>query len=352
MATLSNLVDRVRVELGDLGKAFVVNFVADGTTNRFRLQYAPVDGSLLRVFKNGTEVSDDVAVEESTGIIVTDTLYASGDEVSVSGTYYRYFTTAEIERFINDALEHHSARRTDSIGRKLTVNNLPAVEEYPLAIYATTLALYTLATDASFDINIFAPDGVSIPRSERYRQLMEMIEARREQYRELCVQLGIGMYSIEVFNLRRISGRTNRLVPAYRSQEVDDRSHPQRLDIPVPTYGEQPIPWPTEGQEFIAYETFDFEETVNFTGDFTGKTLFARVIRQRGSVVVIQDMGFSVVENATNDYTATLTLDFDKIELLPRLTWWQVYSVADDDGRVEEVVGGNLYKEGASEVRV
>lgn len=352
MATLSNLVDRVRVELGDLGKAFVVNFVADGSTNRFRLQYAPVDGSTLRVFKDGTEVSDDVSVEESTGIIVTDTLYTNGSEVSVSGSYYRYFTTAEIERFIGDAIEHHGARRTDSIGRRLTVENIPAVEEYPLAIYATTLALYTLATDASFDINIFAPDGVSIPRSERYRQLMEMIEARREQYRELCVQLGIGMYSIEVFNLRRISKRTNRLVPAYRSQEVDDRSHPQRLDIPVPTYGEQPIPWPTEGEEFIAYETFDFEETVNFTGDFTDKTLFARVIRQRGSVVVIQDMGFSVVENTTNNYTATLTLDFDKIELMPRLTWWQIYSVADADGRVEEVVGGNFYKEGASEVRV
>lgn len=352
MATLSNLVDRVRVELGDLGKAFVVNFVADGSTNRFRLQYAPVDGSTLRVFKDGTEVSDDVSVEESTGILVTDTLYTNGSEVSVSGSYYRYFTTAEIERFIEDAVAHHGGRNTDTIGRRITVDTLPSIEEYPVAVYATTLALYTLATDASFDINIFAPDGVSIPRSERYRQLMEMIESRREQYRELCTQLGIGLYQIEVFNLRRISGRTNRLVPAYKSQEVDDRSHPIRIDLPIPTYGTQEIPWPTQGPEFIAYETFDFETTVDFAGDFTGKTLSARIIRQRGSVVVIQDMGFSVVENTTNNYTATLTLDFDQVERMPRRTWWQIYSIADADGRIEEVIGGEFFTEGASEVRV
>lgn len=351
MATLSSLVDRVRVELGDLGKSFVTQFVTDGSTNRFRLQYAPVDGTSLRVFQDGTE-TEAVAVEEQTGILVTDTLWTEGTEVTVSGTYFRYFTTAELEQFLSDSVSHHAGRRTDSLGRRITIENLPTIEEYPLAVYATTLALYALATDASFDINIFAPDGVSIPRSERYRQLMEMVESRREQYRELCVQLGIGMYQIEVFNLRRVSNRTNRLVPVYRSQEVDDRSHPERIDLPVPTYGAQEIPWPTQGPEFTAYETFDFETTVDFTGDFTGKTLAARIIRQRGSVVVIQDLGFSVVENATDDYTATLTLDFDKVELLPQRTWWQIYSIADSDGRIEEVIGGEFFTEGASEVRV
>ena len=39
MATLLSLTDRVRVELGDLGKSFVTQFVADGTTNRFKLLY-------------------------------------------------------------------------------------------------------------------------------------------------------------------------------------------------------------------------------------------------------------------------------------------------------------------------
>jgi len=119
-----------------------------------------------------------------------------GTEITVAGNYFRYFTPAEINRFVENAVLQHSNNRTDSLGRIQTLENLPPVEVYPVSLLASTLALYTLATDASFDINVFAPDGVTIPRSERYRQLMDMIQARKDQYRELCVLLGIGMYRI------------------------------------------------------------------------------------------------------------------------------------------------------------
>jgi hypothetical protein len=222
MATMSSLVGRVRLELGDIAKSFVTQFVADGTTNRFVLHYAPLDGAGLLVFKNGADISNLASVEESTGILILDTVPADGDEITVSGNYYRYFTDPEISTLVENALTQHTNGKKDSVGRPLTIDNLPVVDEYPLVVYSVTLALYTLATDAAFDIDVQAPDGVTIPRAERYRQLMQMVETRQQQYRELCSYLGVGMYSIDVFSLRRVSKMTGRYVPSYVPQEVDD----------------------------------------------------------------------------------------------------------------------------------
>lgn len=294
MATIDSLVGRVRTELGDLGKSFVQQFMADGTTNRFKLNYSPLDGVSVRVWKNDIEISDECSVEESTGVLVTDTLPDDGDEFTVNGNYFRYFTTSELTNLVTDAVSQHAGRDTDSTGRKITVDNLPFIEEYPVAIFATTMALYTLATDAAFDIDIMAPDGVNIPRSERYRQLMEMITTRQGQYRELCVQLGIGLYSIDVFSLRRISKTTNRYVPVYKPQEVDDRSFPQRADLPLPTYGDQRPAFPTEVEELTAYQGRSFATSIDVTGDYAGKSFVANVVQQRGSLHQVQTFALTV----------------------------------------------------------
>jgi hypothetical protein len=351
MATLSGLVSRVRVELGDLGKSFVTQFVADGSTNRFKLHYSPLDANGVMVFKNGTDISNDCSIEESTGVLVTDTLPDDGDEFTVSGTYYRYFTQTEIETLVNDAVVQHTGRTTDSIGRQITVSNLPVIEEYPVAIYAVTLALYTLATDSAFDIDIQAPDGVTIPRAERYRQLMEMVQTRREQYRELCTYLGVGMYKIDVLSLRRVSHATGRYVPIYKPQEVDDRSYPQRVHIPEPTYGDQPPVWPTDGGELTAYQGRDFTANISFTYD-TGTSFVAKLLNQRGSVVRVQDFDISVDEATEGNYVATISLTADQTMRLANRTYW---SIEVDDETVDttiptEVKGGNFFTVRASEV--
>jgi len=198
VATLNSLADRLRFEIGDAGKSFVYQFVADGTTNRFLVPYSPIDGPSLIIQVNGVDVSTTVEVEELSGFITFDTTPAAGHTVVVSGTYYRYFLNHEICGFVETAFGQHIANHADAYGRGYTIRTLPGIEEYPVVVYASTLALYTLATDASFDIDITAPDGVMIPRSERYRQLMQMIEERKNQYKELCSQLGIGLYKIDV----------------------------------------------------------------------------------------------------------------------------------------------------------
>ena len=357
MASLSSLVDRVRLELGDMGKSFVTQFVADGSTNRFKLHYQPLDGASVIVYQNGTDISTECFVEESTGVLITPDVPADGAEMLVSGTYYRYFTTSELGRLVTDAITQHSAGHVDSLGRKMNVDTLPVIEEYPASIYAVTLALYTLATDSSFDIDISAPDGVNIPRSERYRQLMDMVQARQAQYRDLCVQLGVGMYKIDVFTLRRISKATGRYVPVYKPQEVDDRSYPQRVQDQLPTYGDKQVPWITDGGELTAYQGRAFIETINWTGTYDPSITFVgKLLNQRGSVLNVQDFTIDVT-NTDDAYTATISLTADQTLRLAERTYWSIQEVDPNNtdpnsGTIlpVEIKGGNFFTVRVSQV--
>jgi len=315
VADINSLVSKVRIELGDLGKSFVTQFVSDGTTNRFQLHYSPLDAASVVVVANGVNITSDSFVEESTGVlsvVLTNAEYPalvnagatvpkSGVAFTVSGTYYRYFTAAEITSLVETAAAQHVHNHTDAVGRIQLISTLDIIDEYPIAVYATALGLFTLATDASFDIDIQAPDGVSIPRAERYRQLMEMVQARQAQYRELCSQLGIGLYKIDVFSLRRISKTTNRYVPVYKPQEVDDRSFPQRARMPLPAYGNDPTVFPTENGELTAYQGRAFSADLTLTGkNYAGKSFVANVILQRGSLQKVQSFELNVNSSLPN----------------------------------------------------
>jgi hypothetical protein len=172
---------------------------------------------------------------------------------------------------------------------------------------------------------------------------MEMIDSRKEQYRELCVQLGIGMYSIDVFTFRRISRMTNRYVPVYRPMEVDDRSRPQRVDLPLPTYGDAPTPWPTEGGELTAYEGIAFTHTLTVTGDYDDKLFSARLLSQRGSLQVVRPLELVVTDNEDGTFTAVMSLTDENTRRLPRRTHWSL-SILDDEADVThtELLGGNF----------
>jgi len=342
LATTQTLIDRVRMELGDTSRSFVERLYPDGTTNRFLLSYNPLDGASVVVTLDGDDITADASVEESTGVLVLTDIPAANSVLLVNGNHYRYFKDSEIELFANTAILEHTAKRTDSLGRTITIGNLPALEEYPVALYATTLALYTLATDASFDIDISAPDGVMIPRSERYRQLMDIISVRKEQYRELCVQLGIGMFSIDVFSLRRISKTTNRYVPVYKPQEVDDKSVSQRVELSNPTYGDANVAWPTENGQLTSYQDIAFEASVTFTGDYTDFSFIAQLVTQRGSIQVVRTFDLTVDE-VDGTYTANLSLDRDATLRLPNRCWWQVMSVDDVTEETTEIIAGDFF---------
>lgn len=334
MAVLSDLANRLRFEIADMGKSFVHSITADGATNRFLLPYAPVDGTTLVVTVEGTDVSATTEVEELTGYITLDAVPALGDEIVASGTYYRYFTDAEINNFVTTAFTEHSANRTDAFGRSTSLLNLPYIEEYPVVIYASSLALYTLATDASFDINVFAPDGVTIPRSERFQQLMQMVQARKEQYKELCSQLGIGLFKVDVFTLRRVSKTTNRYVPVFLPMEVDDKSTPSRASLPMPTYGAAMAPTNVPTYDLLMYEGDSFSAILDFPFTVTGYTFKAEIRNLPGSNPVLGT--FTIANVAGQPDKLNISLTSAQTSKLPEKCYWDIQATSPSDPNYQQ----------------
>ena len=342
MATLVNLASRLRSELGDTGKSFVYTIVADGTTNRFLLPYNPVDGLSMVVHDGATDVSLRVTVEETTGYITFDYTPTAASVVTVAGQYFKYFTNTEVNQFINDAFLQHTTNHTDAYSRHVTMDTLPLLEEYPVVIYAATLALYTLTTDASFDINIFAPDGVTIPRSERFQQLSQMIQTRKDQYRELCSQLGIGLYKIDVFSLRRISKTTNMYVPIYQPMEVDDVSSPIRVNLPHPTYGNIPEPTTAAIYDLTLIQGDSWAGEFDLPFDLTGYTVKSQIRQKHGSPTVLAEFTVAYINRALGKVGLSLTSQMT--QSLPTQCVYDIQVTSDSDATWQHTyVEGMVY---------
>jgi hypothetical protein len=353
VATLAALSERLRFELGDQGKSFVETFKGDGSTTRFNLTTSPVDGATMVVRVGSTNVSGTTSVEERTGLVVLASPPNDGAIVTVSGTTFKYFTTAEINEYVNTAFLEHANSTTDTNGSRATMLTLPVVEEYPMILLATSMALYTLATDASFDIDIISPDGVSIPRTERFRQLTDIITQRKEQYRELCNLLGIGLYKIEVFNLRRISRLTNKLVPIYRPQEIDDASLPQRVRLSIPDYGDVTPQGDVITRDLSMYAGDDFAVKLKFSMDlatYTPKSqlrLFHTGGRaQVGPVIVgefvitkLQSTGSGIYDTIQLALAGSITKD------LPYACYYDVQLTNSADGKTRTFMTGKVFTE-------
>lgn len=351
MATLAALSGRLRAELGDMGRSFEETFVSDGSTKRYQLTNAPVKGSSLVIRAGVTDVSSTSFIEEQTGMLVLANAAPSNTTIVVSGTAFKYFTDAEIDSYINTAFLEHARSTTDTNGSRATILSLPAIDEYPLVLLASTMALYTLATDAAFDIDIISPDGVSIPRSERFRQLSEILNTRKEQYRELCNLLGLGMYKIEVFNLRRISRLTNKLVPIYRPQEIDDSSLPQRVRLPIPNYGDITPESEVLTKDLSMYSGDDFSIKLKFSldlEDFTpkselrifntgGRAQVGPVILGTFTIVKLQSVPGGVFD------TIQLSLPGSVTEKLPMTSYYDIQLTDNLTGKVRTYLTGKVF---------
>jgi hypothetical protein len=259
----------------------------------------------------------------------------ANSSILIRGLVYRYFTDDDICRFVNTAVTQHTYNRTNGLGSQITIASIPPVEEYPIAILATIEALWALATDASFDIDIQAPDGVNIPRSERYRQLTQTIQARWDQYHQLCAALNIGLWRIEMGTLRRVSRLTNKLVPVYMAQEIDDSRQPERVYIQNDLNGRTPFPSYVEVQDIILYQGDSYSEEVDFPFDITGLQWKAQIRTYPNAPSLYATFNIEVTYTSESLSKLRLSLDRNASAYLPPRAFWDLQATSTDDSGYE-----------------
>lgn len=337
MATLADLVAKVRTELNDQPRQFTKSYTGDGVTTTFNLGIKPIDPATLYVKVGNTVQANptNYTVEASVGAIHFVTAPANNAVITIMGNVYRYFSDAELEYFVNTALTQHFHSRTDAFGRQMTINLLPEIETYPVAILSTVEALYALATDASFDIDIHAPDGVTIPKSQRYSQLMGLIAQRTEQYKSICSQLNIGLWRIEMGVLRRVSRTTNKLVPVYMPQEVDDARKPERVYLQNDLTGRQPMPTTVGIYDLIVEQGDNYSVTLDFPNDtdFNDLVFKAQIRTYPGSPTLWATMGVTVNDPVLKKLTVSLTKE--QTTTLPVRCAWDIQATSLSDSTFE-----------------
>ena len=173
---------------------------------------------------------------------------------------------------------------------------------------------------------------------------------RKAQYEELCKMLNIGLYRTEVFTLRRISRLTNRYVPVYRPQEIDDWSIPQRVYLPLPTYGDDRLPSSVEPMDLTMYSGDDFQLQYGFDFDLTNYTPAAQIrlyqdaqFAQVGPVL-LATFTCTKVTAAGMTYPSLLTISLPgtTVDALPRVAYWDL-QLTDASGKIRTYVTGKVF---------
>jgi hypothetical protein len=226
MATLEHLISRTRLEMGDVKEPFYEQFSMSGRGRRVDLKaehlssfYLYPKGEPENVLTEG----EDFVFDPRRGIVTFTELPEEGARFVAEGESSRHFTDEEMTIFVGEAFEKHTRGRPTSLG------SLPRVEDHLVAILAAIEAIWVLKASAAYDVNIHAPEGMFVPRGQRFQQLNTFLMELEDRYKELSGALGVGLYAVEMFNLRRVSRLTGRYVPMYLDREIDDTRPPQRV---------------------------------------------------------------------------------------------------------------------------
>jgi hypothetical protein len=337
VALISDLLSRVRTELADQPRQFRKVIVGDANTVDFVLGYKPVDPLTLLVTVNGTPIANPTGytLEANFGVIHFVSAPSAGATIEVTGSAYRYFNDADLSTFINTAVTQHTYNKTDSYGSLTTLASIQPIEEYPVALLAVVEALWALATDAAFDIDISAPDGVSIPRSERYRQLSQTIQSRMDQYTSMCRALNIGIYRIEIGVLRRVSRTTNKLIPVYVPQEIDDSRRPERVYIQNDLLGRTPPPAYGQIYDLVLYQGDSFACEFDFPFNVTGYNFAAQFRTYPNAPSLYASFTITVLSASSTVSKVKLSLDKNSTAYLPVRGFWDLQMTSSSDSTYE-----------------
>jgi hypothetical protein len=227
MATQTDIETIARTYLRDFPKFFQTSFDVVGRT--YELNHINIDSESLWVAVYASSSgsasvlsASQYSVDERNGILRLAGTYSSNTKVMVEGYYYEWVTPTDLTFYAKRALEKH----LHTIN--LSVEQLSDVVINAIGIAAICESLWALMTEYSRDIDVITSESVHIPASQRFRMVQSLLSQWEGEYRRHATSLNIGFDRLEVFNLRRTSRTTNRLVPLYKSKELGDYSPMER----------------------------------------------------------------------------------------------------------------------------
>lgn len=266
MASVQDILKRVRSELGDLGEPFRQVVVGDDATTWVDLHGRNISTTGLQLLQLTGATSTPLpanayTLDATNGILQLNAPVATGTSLIIQGTSYSIFADDELTVFVNDAVLQHCHDRVSENRYRgadgfiryqetpMDLGTLPPVEDVLVALLATIEALWALATDAATDTDVVTAEGTHLSRGQRYNQLVNQINVLTDKYKTMCEQLNVGLGRIQQSTLRRVSRATERLVPVFAEREYDDYQLPERLLPPIDKPNEDPsgVPSPIYG---------------------------------------------------------------------------------------------------------
>lgn len=248
MATEADIISLMRLELGDLPEPFRQNWRGTGVQDEFDLPVSRVSLEGLSVFTVADStmtdlvLNTDFTIDTNNGVLRLEDPLPIDTLLVAEGVAWGMFTDEELANYVHHAIVLHVGKDRYDTTRyqsaegfirydrtKVELANLPSEENLLVAIMAVIEVLWALATDAATDIDITTSEGTHINRGQRFAQLQAQIGLLTDKYRELSSLMGVGLYAIEVVNLRRVSRTTGRLVPVFVEREYDDAKPPARI---------------------------------------------------------------------------------------------------------------------------
>jgi hypothetical protein len=241
MSALEEIASIARNYLRDFPKFFQTSFTVGGRT--FELGHPNIDAPsmwIAYVPSGGTGAcsmsTSAYSLDERNGLLRISSPPPQGSTLLVEGYYYDWILPSDLDFYSQIALNMHT-HNLDTPPSSMSTAVIDVI-----GISALVEALWALTTEFSRDIDVMTSESIHIPASQRFRMVQSMLQFWMGEYEKKAKALNIGLERIEVFNLRRVSRTTNRLVPVFKDREVGDFDPIERV-------------WPNIGSGKIDVET-------------------------------------------------------------------------------------------------
>lgn len=256
MATHESVAAAARHHLRDFPEFFTMT--TENTGRTYKLPHRNVVASSLVVRTQVSSnppvdlaITTNYVVDERNGYLRLTAAPTANSVLLIEGYYYQWLSDDDLLFAAGIA-----DRMITSNLNGISLGGVSPVVADVISIATVVEALWSLAAEFSRDIDVSHPEGVHIPASERYRQIMPLLQYWTSEYEKRAKALNIGLERIEQFTLRRVSRTTNMLVPLWQTRELGDSTPTTRLFPPIDP-GIIPVETPDEPERVDALVDID-----------------------------------------------------------------------------------------------